>query len=675
MNDTVRRARVSGIPRALAWSVLCAFTLVAGALSVDAAGVPMVAPAVGLVFVWLLDTHRRTRVVDAVAILAVAFVYGTAFSPNVTFTVLSLINLLPAAATVAALRRRCPELWHGETRRPVQRLIQYANFLLATVVTTLLGSVLRTTLGVLLLQEHWQMVWLRWDRGFTAIIAVGSLGLTLAAAQGSGRDGSPRRRLRPRQLVEAVGITLVLLAIVWFCFAARPDVPTSFLIVFVIVWTALRFSPPAVAGQALAAGVATTVLTLLDRGPIAAVDPDDLRAVVAQLFVTVMTVTGMVIAVTRRQLNDSIAQLQESEGTLAVRAAELDLLLGNLSDGVAIIDRAGRFTHANAALRQLFSTGPGASPFDVFDPVSASRYLFHPDGRQLTPEEMPYLRAINGETLTGEELHLRHPSLPGGRVLEFTAVRLPDDGDRQARSMVTIHDATTEKAQRDALTDFAATVAHDLANPLSTADGWAELLETEFATGVPVSQPEGAHLVGSIRASLGRASGFIHALLDHAVARDQALAVEDVDLSELIGQVGSARVHQPSAGTVLVPAHLPHVRVDRALVTQLFDNLIGNGLKYVAPGTHPEVVVSATATDGWVTVHVSDNGIGIADDERVRVFDSFHRAHRDGYAGTGLGLAISKRVVERHGGHIHVEPNPGGVGSCFVLALPTVPPA
>jgi signal transduction histidine kinase len=73
--------------------------------------------------------------------------------------------------------------------------------------------------------------------------------------------------------------------------------------------------------------------------------------------------------------------------------------------------------------------------------------------------------------------------------------------------------------------------------------------------------------------------------------------------------------------------------------------------------------------DGWVEVRVSDNGIGIDDAQRERVFESFHRASKEGYAGTGLGLAICKRIVERHGGHIRVESNPTG-GSTFVFTLP-----
>jgi signal transduction histidine kinase len=106
-------------------------------------------------------------------------------------------------------------------------------------------------------------------------------------------------------------------------------------------------------------------------------------------------------------------------------------------------------------------------------------------------------------------------------------------------------------------------------------------------------------------------------------------------------------------------------------VRQVLDNLIGNAVKYVAPGTPPEVhVESAPVGAGWLRVAVRDNGIGIDPAHRERVFESFQRATTDGYVGTGLGLAICKRIVERHGGHIDVEANPDG-GSIFSFTLPT----
>ena len=116
----------------------------------------------------------------------------------------------------------------------------------------------------------------------------------------------------------------------------------------------------------------------------------------------------------------------------------------------------------------------------------------------------------------------------------------------------------------------------------------------------------------------------------------------------------------------------PGIRVhaDRALVRQLLDNLIGNAVKYVAPGTRPRIRVCAVREGEHERVTVSDNGIGIPEQHRTRVFETFHRAHPgEDYQGTGLGLAICQRVVERHGGEIRVADTPPGTGTRIELTL------
>ena len=117
------------------------------------------------------------------------------------------------------------------------------------------------------------------------------------------------------------------------------------------------------------------------------------------------------------------------------------------------------------------------------------------------------------------------------------------------------------------------------------------------------------------------------------------------------------------------------VLADPVLVRQLMTNVLGNAVKYVAPGTSPHVQITSRETGGMLEVRVSDNGIGIPADARGRVFDSFFRAAGEGYAGTGLGLAICARAVERHGGRISVRPGPHGVGTTLIFTLPAGLPA
>lgn len=115
---------------------------------------------------------------------------------------------------------------------------------------------------------------------------------------------------------------------------------------------------------------------------------------------------------------------------------------------------------------------------------------------------------------------------------------------------------------------------------------------------------------------------------------------------------------------------MPRLSVDSRQITQVFQNLIGNALKYQSPGVVPEIDISAVHRDDQWVFSVADNGNGIDPKQYDRIFVIFQRLHTEGaYEGTGIGLAICKRIVERHGGDISVESQPGG-GSRFQFTLP-----
>jgi signal transduction histidine kinase len=106
-------------------------------------------------------------------------------------------------------------------------------------------------------------------------------------------------------------------------------------------------------------------------------------------------------------------------------------------------------------------------------------------------------------------------------------------------------------------------------------------------------------------------------------------------------------------------------------VRVLLDNLIGNAVKYVAPGVRPRIEVRLLSEDDqWVRVGITDNGIGITPRQRDRIFDAFARVDQEGYQGTGLGLAICQRIVQRHGGTITVDGDKAGPGTVFSFTLP-----
>lgn len=666
------RISVPPIGRTALWFV--AFVISSVAVrdpSMMANGVPVVGPAIGVALLWLASSDNWWR--DGPVLLAASAVLGAVNGDDPWLALVGPVAILAVFATVLGLRRWAPDMWGGGGREPMGTLTQFALLLLLAAVSSAVLVTARVGLGVLLVEgESWSQLPLRISRSFTSIVALGTVGLLVGGRLVQRADqGVPLVRATTTRTLELLAISALSAAIFVVGFVQHPAVPTTFMLGLAAVWVAVRFGPATTSIVTVALGILAMALTMNGYGPVAVITDPAEQAVMAQAFLLALLVIGMAVSLTRRQLFETITRLQRSEDRLSQRAAELDLMLDHLNDGVAIVEEGGRIVHANPALGRLL-TGPGER-FQGVDRIrpAATYRLFHPDGRPLTDEEMPHLRALRGETVTDEEYHLRAPSLPGGRVLSISAVALPTAPGQPARSMTTLRDVTAESEHRDALADFAGTVAHDLNNPLSVVGGWAESLEEAFRTNDQVPATTGAPMVSHIQAATERMREFISDLLAHTVARDQSLQCERVELRNVVKDLEDTRLGPGSVHHEIETGELPDVWADRSLVVQLLDNLLGNAFKYVAPGTEPQIRITAEESDGWATVRMIDNGIGIPEDQRQRIFETFHRAGRLGYDGHGLGLSICKRIVERHGGTISVSDNPEGQGSCFTFTLPT----
>lgn len=211
------------------------------------------------------------------------------------------------------------------------------------------------------------------------------------------------------------------------------------------------------------------------------------------------------------------------------------------------------------------------------------------------------------------------------------------------------------------LAAFSRRAAHDLQSPLAVVEGWSTLLAGRLPSAS--SEVEIVHRIQSATSQMRRLVGD---LLADAAARDRELSPEDIDLDDLVREV----VDRLGATAVVHVRDLGAAYGDPFMLRQLFDNLLGNALKYVEPGTVPDVEVRASSDrNGTVTVRVSDRGVGIPDGSHVTVFGEFIRAHGDEYPGTGLGLSICRRIVERHGGAITAHSRRGG-GTTVEFQLP-----
>ncbi len=233
-----------------------------------------------------------------------------------------------------------------------------------------------------------------------------------------------------------------------------------------------------------------------------------------------------------------------------------------------------------------------------------------------------------------------------------------------ARSNVELERSNAELRQ------FAYVASHDLQEPLRTIASYLQLLKRRYA-GRVLDEGADEYIAFAVDGAK-RMQVLIQAVLAYSRVGTHGKDFAPLDARALVARALAnldARLADTGAH-VTVDGDLPTVRGDDAQLGQLFQNLIGNALKFVRSGETPTVAITAERTaEGW-TFAVRDNGIGLPPEQAERIFGMFQRLHtRDEYEGTGIGLSVCKRIVERHGGRIWVESRPGE-GATFRFTLP-----
>lgn len=246
--------------------------------------------------------------------------------------------------------------------------------------------------------------------------------------------------------------------------------------------------------------------------------------------------------------------------------------------------------------------------------------------------------------------------------------------------------ASLEAANRE-LQNFASVASHDLQEPLRKIQAFGDRLRDRCSEGLG---DHGRDYLERMRSAASRMRTLIDDLLTFSRLQTKAKPFEPVDLNQLAEEVVSdleGRIQQ-SEGRVEV-GELPTIEADATQMRQLFQNLIGNGLKFRRPEEPPVVQISAqivheSTEDGndsdglpedvtW-RIMFRDNGIGFEEKYLDRIFDVFQRSHGRGeYEGTGMGLAICRRIVIRHTGQITAEASPGK-GATFLVTIPARQP-
>ena len=266
-----------------------------------------------------------------------------------------------------------------------------------------------------------------------------------------------------------------------------------------------------------------------------------------------------------------------------------------------------------------------------------------------------------------------------GSVIGISAVARNISNRRQtdaalARAITQLERRNRELSRsNEELDTFAAVASHDLAQPLQVAYGFLDMLRTDYGRSIP--EPGSAWLESSL-ASLERMRNLVRDILRYARSGSGEPRREPVDLSRVVAEAAAsvgAAIEERQA-QLDVDEGLPTVVGDHGQLALVVQNLLANAIKFVPAGRRPKVHVAAEAADREVVLRVIDNGIGIAEEHRTKVFDMFQRGGADGedYDGSGLGLAIVKKIATRHGGTVWIEDGIDG-GSAICVQLPSAP--
>ena len=232
-----------------------------------------------------------------------------------------------------------------------------------------------------------------------------------------------------------------------------------------------------------------------------------------------------------------------------------------------------------------------------------------------------------------------------------------------------VEERTAElKRSNEELQQFAYVASHDLQEPLRMVSCFTQLLARRYKGRLDADAEE---FIAYAVDGAARMHDLLNDLLLYSRVDTRGRPFEAVDCeSALNAALDNLRVAVRESGAVVTHGPLPVAMADPPQIVQLFQNLVGNAIKFRRKDARPEVRVEAQLRDGEWRFSVADNGIGFEPRHADRIFVIFQRLHGHGeYPGTGIGLAVCKKIIERHGGKIWAESMPGG-GAAFYFTLP-----
>ncbi|MBT9168314.1 MAG: Alkaline phosphatase synthesis sensor protein PhoR [Syntrophomonadaceae bacterium] len=357
-------------------------------------------------------------------------------------------------------------------------------------------------------------------------------------------------------------------------------------------------------------------------------------------------------------INQMVDSLQIKLSQAMEKNDQLEAILSTMVEGVIVFDGDIRAVMANPAAEEMLGlqkdTWRGRRDLEIIRSAELHEKI---------------------ATVSRKKIFLEHEMItffPEKKVLSISLMPLRAETIKKAGVLIVIHDITRLRRLEDIRADFAANVSHELRTPLTAIRGFAEtLLDGAY------NQPESAlRFAQIIQNEAERLSELIEDVLKLSKIESgrAVIAKESVDVSELVREVTGRlqermKKHQVK---IEIPPDLPSVQGDRGLLAQALHNLLDNAVKYTQ--LQGLIAVSAKQQDMDIFLSVRDNGIGIPEEAKERIFERFYRVDRARtrrLGGTGLGLAIVKHIVEAHKGGLQLN-STEGKGTEVIISLPIV---